>query len=151
LAQTLKEAAQQAKVRVHYGGTYLSMEGPQFSTLAESQLYRSWGMSIIGMTNMNEARLAREAQMCYATLAAITDYDCWHSSSQSVTVEMVLQNLAKNVDASKAVIAEIARIPIHKRTCQCADALQYAIVTNAKYVSKRTKQRLRLIAGRYFV
>jgi len=104
LAKILEQAATKTKVNIHYGGTYLNMEGPQFSTLAESNLYRSWGMHIIGMTNMAEARLAREAEICYVTLAAVTDYDCWHSEHDSVTLDIILDNLRKNVENSKKIL-----------------------------------------------
>jgi 5'-methylthioadenosine phosphorylase len=150
LANCLKEAAKSTGVTVHYGGTYINMEGPQFSTLAESNLYRSWGMDIIGMTNMTEARLAREAEICYATLAAVTDYDCWYQSQESVSVDMILENLRKNVNNSKEIIKKVIDLIPQERTCPCKDALRYAIVTDRKAISKETKKKLNLIAGKYF-
>src|SRR4051794_24136700 len=114
---------------VHRGGTYVCMEGPQFSTLAESQLYRSWGMDVIGMTNLQEAKLAREAEICYTTIALVTDYDCWHPDHDQVTVEMIIANLTQNARTAQEVIAgAIARIPA-ERTCGCASALKHAIIT----------------------
>ena len=150
LANCLKEAAKSTGVTVHYGGTYINMEGQQFSTLAESNLYRSWGMDIIGMTNMTEARLAREAEICYATLAAVTDYDCWYQSQESVSVDMILENLRKNVNNSKEIIKKVIDLIPQERTCPCKDALRYAIVTDRKAISKETKKKLNLIAGKYF-
>jgi len=150
LANCLKEAAKSTGVTVHYGGTYINMEGPQFSTMAESNLYRSWGMDIIGMTNMTEARLAREAEICYATLAAVTDYDCWYQSQESVSVDMILENLRKNVNNSKEIIKKVIDLIPQERTCPCKDALRYAIVTDRKAISKETKKKLNLIAGKYF-
>ncbi len=149
LAKILKEAAEKSGVTVHHGATYVNMEGPQFSTLAESQLYRSWGMGIIGMTNMTEARLAREAEICYATLAAITDYDCWHETAESVSLEMVLDNLRKNVDNSKLILRNIIAMLPEKRECSCKDALKYAIVTDKKLIPKEVKNKLKVIAGKY--
>jgi 5'-methylthioadenosine phosphorylase len=149
LAKIMHEAAEKIPLTAHYGGTYLNMEGPQFSTLAESNLYRSWGMDIIGMTNMSEARLAREAEICYATLAAVTDYDCWHESEEAVSIDIILNNLRKNVENSKRLLKEIImRIP-KERTCVCTEALKYAIVTDKKFIPKETKSKLKVIAGKY--
>src|SRR6478609_5254157 len=132
---------------VHKGGTYVCMEGPQFSTLAESQLYRSWGMDIIGMTNLQEAKLAREAEICYTTLALITDYDCWHPSHDQVTVEMIVANLLQNAANAQRVIAEaVARLPF-QRTCECASALKYAIITRPDAVPADIKRELAPIVG----
>jgi 5'-methylthioadenosine phosphorylase len=134
---------------VHKGGTYVCMEGPQFSTLAESKLYRAWGMDIIGMTNLQEAKLAREAEICYATIALVTDYDCWHPDHDSVTVEMIIANLVANAKTAQAVIADaVARLP-YARTCECAHALQHAIITRPDAVPDRVKQDLAPIIGRY--
>jgi 5'-methylthioadenosine phosphorylase len=134
---------------VHRGGTYVCMEGPQFSTLAESKLYRAWGMDIIGMTNLQEAKLAREAEICYATIALVTDYDCWHPDHDSVTVEMIIQNLVANAATAQAVIADaVSRLP-YERTCECAHALQHAIITRPDAVPDRVKQDLAPIIGRY--
>ena len=134
---------------VHRGGTYVCMEGPQFSTLAESKLYRAWGMDIIGMTNLQEAKLAREAEICYATIALVTDYDCWHPDHDSVTVDMIIQNLVANAKTAQQVIAEaVARLP-YERTCECANALQHAILTRPDAVPARVKKDLAPIISRY--
>jgi 5'-methylthioadenosine phosphorylase len=136
-------------LKVHFGGTYLNMEGPQFSTRAESNLYRSWGMDLIGMTNMSEAKLAREAEMCYATLAAITDFDCWYESKEEVTVEMVIRNLCKNVDNAKKVLKLAIKEMPYKTGCACHSALKDAIVTDRKHISPGVKKKLKPIIGRY--
>jgi 5'-methylthioadenosine phosphorylase len=134
---------------VHKGGTYVCMEGPQFSTLAESELYRSWGMDVIGMTNLQEAKLAREAEICYTTIALITDYDCWHPSHDQVTVEMIVANLTQNAANAQRVIAEtVARLPF-QRTCECASALKYAIITRPDAVPADVKRELAPIVGKY--
>jgi 5'-methylthioadenosine phosphorylase len=134
---------------VHKGGTYVCMEGPQFSTLAESQLYRSWGMDVIGMTNLQEAKLAREAEICYTTIALITDYDCWHPSHDRVTVEMIVSNLTQNAKHAQQVIAEaVARLPF-ERTCECASALKYAIITRPDAIPAEVKRELAPIVGKY--
>jgi 5'-methylthioadenosine phosphorylase len=125
------------------------MEGPQFSTLAESKLYRSWGMDIIGMTNMAEARLAREAEICYISLAAITDYDCWHSRHKDVTLEMVLDNLKKNIANSKKVLREFIKTVDEKQDCDCQRALKYAIVTRPEFISGEAKKKLDILIGKY--
>ena len=128
-----------AGATVHRGGTYVCMEGPQFSTLAESKLYRSWGMDIIGMTNLQEAKLAREAEICYATLALVTDYDCWHPDHDSVTVEMIIANLMQNAKTAQQVIANaVEQLPI-ARTCECARALATAIITRPEAMPAATK------------
>jgi 5'-methylthioadenosine phosphorylase len=143
------ESARSAGAPVHKGGTYVCMEGPQFSTLAESNLYRSWGMDIIGMTNLQEAKLAREAEICYATIALVTDYDCWHPDHDSVTVEMVIANLTQNAKMAQEIIAgAVARLP-YARTCECASALKYAIVTRADAIPDQVKKELWPIIGRY--
>ena len=134
---------------VHKGGTYVCMEGPQFSTLAESQLYRTWGMDVIGMTNLQEAKLAREAEICYTTIALITDYDCWHPSHDQVTVEMIVANLMQNARNAQQVIAEaVARLPF-KRTCECASALKHAIITRPEAVPAALKVELAPLVGKY--
>jgi len=148
LAQILEQAAAKTKVNIHYGGTYLNMEGPQFSTLAESNLYRSWGMHIIGMTNMAEARLAREAEICYVTLAAITDYDCWHSKHDSVTLDIILDNLRKNVENSKKILKRFILLS-QENDCSCKHALKCAIVTRPEFIPEETKKKLNVIIGRY--
>ena len=142
-------AAQSASATVHKGGTYVCMEGPQFSTLAESQLYRSWGMDIIGMTNLQEAKLAREAEICYATIALVTDYDCWHPEHDQVTVEMIVANLTQNAKTAQTVIAEaVGQLPF-ARTCECAAALKHAIITRPDAVPDALKQELAPIVGKY--
>src|SRR6201991_340678 len=128
LGDVLEEGCREADVQVHRGGTYLCMEGPAFSTVAESNVYRSWGMDIIGMTNLQEAKLAREAEICYATLALITDYDCWHPDHDSVTVEMIIANLTQNARTAQKVIAGAVRaLAATERTCGCGSALKNAI------------------------
>ena len=132
------ESASQAGATVHQGGTYVCMEGPQFSTLAESKLYRSWGMDIIGMTNLQEAKLAREAEICYTTIALVTDYDCWHPDHDQVTVEMVIANLLQNAKMAQQVIAgAVAALPF-ERSCECASALKHAIITRPDAVPEAT-------------
>jgi 5'-methylthioadenosine phosphorylase len=134
---------------VHKGGTYVCMEGPQFSTLAESNLYRSWGMDIIGMTNLQEAKLAREAEICYATIALVTDYDCWHPAHDSVTVDMIVANLVANAKTAQAVIADaVGRLP-YERTCECARALEHALLTRPEVVPEQLKRDLAPIIGKY--
>jgi 5'-methylthioadenosine phosphorylase len=134
---------------IHKGGTYVCMEGPQFSTLAESKLYRSWGMDIIGMTNLQEAKLAREAEICYTTIALVTDYDCWHPDHDSVTVEMVMSTLSKNAATAQQIIAgAVERLP-YERTCECASALKYALVTRPEMVPDQVKKDLAPIIGKY--
>jgi 5'-methylthioadenosine phosphorylase len=149
LSSVLYKAGAGLKLRMHSSGTYLNMEGPAFSTLAESQLYRQWGMDVIGMTNMPEAKLAREAEICYATLACVTDYDCWFAGHASVTVDMVVANLIKNVGNAKRILqAAIKHIPKH-RSCGCKDALQHALITDKKRIPQKTKRDLAPIIGRY--
>ena len=134
---------------VHRGGTYVCMEGPQFSTLSESNLYRSWGMDVIGMTNLQEAKLAREAEICYATLALVTDYDCWHEGHDSVSVEMVVANLSKNALMAQRVVSEtVSHLPV-PRTCECATALASAIITRPETIPEQTKEELAPIVGKY--
>jgi 5'-methylthioadenosine phosphorylase len=134
---------------VHKGGTYVCMEGPQFSTLAESRLYRSWGMDIIGMTNLQEAKLAREAEICYTTIALVTDYDCWHPSHDEVTVDMIVANLMQNARTAQQVIAEcVSRLPF-ERTCECARALQHALITRPEAIPDATKRELGPLVARY--
>ena len=143
------ETAKDTGATVHQGGTYLCMEGPQFSTLAESNLYRSWNMDVIGMTNLQEAKLAREAEICFATLALVTDYDCWHPEHDDVTVDMIIETLQANAKMAKRIISElVARLPIH-RECKCADALSSAIITNAESIPSKTRHDLALLIERY--
>jgi 5'-methylthioadenosine phosphorylase len=134
---------------VHKGGTYVCMEGPQFSTLAESQLYRSSGMDVIGMTNLQEAKLAREAEICYATIALITDYDCWHPSHDQVTVDMIIANLTENARNAQQVIAEAVAVLPFERTCECASALRHAIITRPDAIPPEVKRELAPIVGKY--
>ena len=142
-------AAQTSSATVHKGGTYVCMEGPQFSTFAESNLYRSWGMDIIGMTNLQEAKLAREAEICYTTIALVTDYDCWHPDHDQVTVDMIIANLTQNAKMAQAVIAEaVGRLPF-ERTCECATALKHAIITRPDAVPSETLKALAPLVGRY--
>jgi 5'-methylthioadenosine phosphorylase len=149
LSDVAFRAAQTSSAAVHKGGTYVCMEGPQFSTFAESNLYRSWGMDIIGMTNLQEAKLAREAEICYTTIALVTDYDCWHPDHDSVTVEMVMSTLAKNAATAQQIIAgAVERLP-YERTCECASALKYALVTRPEMVPDQLKKDLAPIIGRY--
>lgn len=143
------DAAAAIGARVHRGGTYVCMEGPQFSTLAESRLYRSWGMDIIGMTNLQEAKLAREAEICYATMALVTDYDCWHPDHDAVTVEMVIANLMENAKTAQRVIADTVERLGADRTCGCKDALGTAIITRPDAVPANLRRDLAPIVGRY--
>jgi len=149
LGDQLFHAAQAVAPRVHNGGTYVVMEGPAFSTKAESHLYRSWGASVIGMTALPEAKLAREAEICYATLACATDYDCWHESEEVVTVEIILANLMKNVANAKAILSRIIPSLTGSRQCLCEHALAKAVVTHREYVSESTKKGLWPIIGKY--
>src|SRR4029450_1873501 len=142
LSTIAADSAQHVGATVHRGGTYVNMEGPQFSTLAESKLYRSWGMDVIGMTNLQEAKLAREAEICYATLALITDYDCWHPDHDSVTVEMIIANLTQNVATAQKVIAEAVGHIGGSRTCECATALASALITQRDVIPEQTKREL---------
>ncbi len=149
LRQVIKQEIQNLGFNVHFCGTYLNMEGPAFSTRAESHLYRSWGMDLIGMTNMSEAKLAREAEICFVTLAAVTDYDCWYKSEEEVTLEMVMQNLAKNVDNSKKIIKRVIKAMPDERSCECGSALANAIVTDRKLIPEKVKKDLKPIIGKY--
>jgi len=149
LSQVLFEAGIKAEAKVHKGGTFLSMEGPQFSTKAESHLYRSWGACIISMTVLPEAKLAREAEICYAVLAIVTDCDCWHPGYESVTTEMILANLQKGVDTAKKILRlSIPSMP-QLRDCACAAALKDAIVTAPQYIPEKIKRDLDLFIGKY--
>src|SRR5580693_172157 len=149
IADIIEKSAKKLKVKAHRGGTYLNMEGPQFSTKAESNLYRSWGMDIIGMTNLTEAKLAREAEISYATLAAVTDYDCWHPSHDSVTLDMILSYLNKNVANAKNIL-KLAIVEVGKlKNFSAAEALKFAIITNPAMVPAKKKKELGVIVGRY--
>jgi 5'-methylthioadenosine phosphorylase len=136
-------------LNMHRGGTYINMEGPAFSTMAESNLYRSWGMDIIGMTNMPEAKLAREAEICYSSLACVTDYDCWHPQHESVTIDMVIENLSKNVGNAKKILSAVIRNISDERNCSCCESLKYAIITDKKLIPEKVKQNLDIIIGKY--
>src|SRR6266567_5036003 len=149
LSEVVGKACEKAKVVGKRGGSYLCMEGPQFSTKAESNLYRSWGMDVIGMTNLQEAKLAREAEICYATLALVTDYDCWHPDHDAVTVDLILANLMQNAVTAQKTIAEAVGRLNGPRTCACKDALATAIITQAGLVPEQTKKDLAPIIGKY--
>src|SRR5205809_1231824 len=149
LSRVAADSAEQVGATVHRGGTYVNMEGPQFSTLAESRLYRSWGMDVIGMTNLQEAKLAREAEICYATLALVTDYDCWHPDHDSVTVDLIIANLLQNAKTAQHAIAEAVGRIDGPRTCPCATALATAIITQPQFVPEQIKKELAPIIGKY--
>lgn len=142
--------AELSGVTIHRGGTYVCMEGPAFSTRAESETYRSWGMSVIGMTNLQEAKLAREAELCYATIALVTDYDCWHPDHDSVTVEMIIEYLNRNSETAQKLIAGVvARLSGSEPSCKCQSALQYAIITSRDAITPEARERLKAIVGKY--
>ena len=149
LAKVAAESVEAVGATVHRGGTYVNMEGPQFSTLAESKLYRAWGMDVIGMTNLQEAKLAREAEICYVTLALVTDYDCWHPDHDSVTVDLIIANLLQNAATAQKTIAEAVSRLNGPRTCACKDALATAIITRPEHVPDQTKRDLAPIVGKY--
>jgi 5'-methylthioadenosine phosphorylase len=149
LARIAGDAVQAVGATVHRGGTYVCMEGPQFSTLAESNLYRAWGMDIIGMTNLQEAKLAREAEMCYVTLALVTDYDCWHPDHDSVTVEMIVATLVQNAQTAQHAIAEAISTLPGPRGCDCGSALKHALITRPDAIPAQIKQQLAPIIGKY--
>lgn len=149
LAKVVENACQKAGVTGKRGGTYLCMEGPQFSTKAESNLYRTWNMDVIGMTNLQEAKLAREAEMCYVTVAMVTDYDCWHPHHDSVTVDQIVAVLVKNAENACHVVQEsVAAMPM-QRSCKCNTALAHAIITERDKIPAKTRERLTLILGKY--
>ena len=149
LAGVLFDAGKSTGVTVKKGGTYLCMEGPAFSTKAESQIYRSWGMDVIGMTNLQEAKLAREAEICYATVAMVTDYDCWHPEHDAVTVADIIANLRKNAEnAAKVMAAAVSTMP-KERTCKCGAALAHALITDRDAIPGVTKQKLALLVAKY--
>jgi 5'-methylthioadenosine phosphorylase len=149
VAQALHQAAIHLQATVHFGGTYLCIEGPQFSTRAESRLYRQWGVDVIGMTNLPEARLAREAELCYATLALATDYDCWHASAADVDIGAVLAVLQRNVKLAQDVIGQAVPRLQGERTCSCSSALKQAIITAPEMIPAAAKERLGLLLQRY--
>jgi len=150
LGDVLQEACGTADVKVHRGGTYLCMEGPAFSTVAESNVYRSWGMDIIGMTNLQEAKLAREAEICYATLALVTDYDCWHPGHDAVSVETVVEYLNKNVRNAQIILREaVKQVKAGERSCKCGSALAHAIFTAPSLWPEATREKLEAIVKRF--
>ena len=151
LSVTVEKACQAAGVTVKRGGTYLCMEGPAFSTRAESNIYRSWGMDVIGMTNLQEAKLAREAEICYVTIAMVTDYDCWHEEHDAVTVTDIIRVLTQNAANACRVVAEAVKSMPAERTCKCGSALQHALITDKTLVPPDTLNKLEPIVGKYFV
>ena len=149
LSDVAFKSGKAADATMHKGGTYVCMEGPQFSTLAESKLYRSWGADIIGMTNLQEAKLAREAEICYTTIALVTDYDCWHPDHDSVTVDMIVANLMQNAQTAQQIIAgAVDRLPF-ERTCECASALKFALITRPEAIPDTTARELAPLVGKY--
>jgi 5'-methylthioadenosine phosphorylase len=149
LSQILFEAGKEVGATVHKDGTYICIEGPQFSTRAESRLYRTWGVDIIGMTNLPEAKLAREAEICYSTIAFATDYDCWHEVAGDVSIGDVLRILAQSTKIAKSAIRQAIKHLPEKRDCLCADALKYAMITAKKFIPEKTKKDLEPIIGKY--
>ena len=149
LADLIEVSGEEAGVPIKRGGTYVCMEGPQFSTKAESRTYRTLGMDVIGMTNLQEAKLAREAEICYATMALVTDYDCWHPDHDSVTVADIVRNLHKNSEnAQKIIRAAVKRLPV-ERTCKCGSSLQFAILTDLKKAPAETREKLQILLRKY--
>ncbi len=151
LAATVHSACTAAGVNVKKGGTYICMEGPMFSTKAESNLYRSWNMDVIGMTNLQEAKLAREAEICYVTVAMVTDYDCWHSEHDAVEVTDIIRVLTQNAANAARVVAEAVRAMPAARECKCGSSLAHALITDKKLVPAATIRKLEPIVGKYFL
>ena len=150
VAQAMADVARGAGARVHLGGTYICIEGPQFSTRAESSLYRSWGVDVIGMTNLQEAKLAREAEICYATMALVTDYDCWHAGAEAVSVEQVMGYLRANAEMAQRVLRDtIPRVAARTRDCACATALRFAMITDPAHVPAKRREELAPLIGKY--
>ncbi|HLY63624.1 MAG TPA: S-methyl-5'-thioadenosine phosphorylase [Terriglobia bacterium] len=149
VVKALQKSCSDSGVRHHLGGTYVCIEGPAFSTLAESNTYRAWGMDIVGMTNLQEAKLAREAEICYATLAMVTDYDCWHPDHDAVTVKEVIEYLTRNVQNAQKIIRQAVRDLPRVRTCKCGSALAHAIMTDRKKIPPRAIKKLSLIVKKY--
>jgi 5'-methylthioadenosine phosphorylase len=149
LLEQVHRASQQAGIRTVKCGTYVCIEGPAFSTKAESNLYRSWGMDIIGMTNLQEAKLAREAEICYVTLALVTDYDCWHEGHDSVTVDMIISNLQQNSRNAQAIIIQTLQGLPEKRSCTCGEALRNALITDRSRIPQETIQKLGCLISKY--
>ena len=151
LLDAVTDAADQIQFAVKRGGTYVCMEGPAFSTRAESHLYRSWGMDLIGMTNLQEAKLAREAEICYVTMAMVTDYDCWHEEEEAVTVEKLLEYLSKNSHNAQRLVKSVVRLLPRDFDCPCQHALQNAIISRPEVIPKKTREKLKLIVGKYLL
>ena len=149
LSETMAAACKKAGVTGKRGGTYVCMEGPQFSTKAESNLYRSWGMDVIGMTNLQEAKLAREAEVCYVTVAMVCDYDCWHPHHDSVTVDQIVAMLVKNAENASNVVRQAVAVMPKERACKCGSALAHAILTDRNKIPPVTLEKLKLILGKY--
>ncbi len=149
VAQALHQVATHLGTPVHFGGTYLCIEGPQFSTRAESRIYRQWGVDVIGMTNLPEARLAREAELCYATLAIATDFDCWHESEEDVDIHSILEILQRGAKQAQDIIGRVVPQLQGERTCPCSHALQQAIITAPEAISNHARERLGLLMNRY--
>ena len=150
LAAIVAEAGRHAGATIHEGGTYVCMEGPQFSTRAESRVYRGWGVDVIGMTNLQEAKLAREAEICYATMALATDYDCWYEGEEDVTIAQVIETMNRNVDMAKRIVeTAVPRIPETRSECGCATAMQYGVMTAPEAIPAATKEKLKDIIGKY--
>jgi 5'-methylthioadenosine phosphorylase len=150
LLQQVHDASRAIGIPAKKGGTYVSMEGPAFSTKAESNLYRSWGMDVIGMTNLQEAKLAREAEICYMTIALVTDFDCWHESHETVSADLIIANLQKNCEAAQSIITQAVGDLHPERKCQCGEALKYALITDKAVVSDEVRKKLKCIIGKYF-
>jgi 5'-methylthioadenosine phosphorylase len=149
LAHVAHQAAKAQGVTAKLGGTYLCMEGPAFSTLAESRLYRAWGMDVIGMTNLQEAKLAREAEICYTTIAMVTDYDCWHPDHDAVTVNHIIANLRQNAANAAKLVTEAVRTMPAERECKCGSALAHALITDRKMIHEDTRKKLEPLVGKY--
>ena len=149
MASIVHSSAKKTGINSKLGGTYLCMEGPAFSTRAESNLYRNWGMDVIGMTNLQEAKLAREAEICYATVAMVTDYDCWHEAHDAVSVDQIIATLKKNTENARKLVPEVIRDLPPVRGCKCGSALRHAIITDREAITPEAKQRLGLLIGKY--
>jgi len=149
LSQTLFEVLSDMNTKVHRGGTYICIEGPQFSSKSESNLFRSWGVDVIGMTNMPEAKLAREAEICYSTLALSTDYDCWHKDHDNVTVEDVISILLQNTELAKKVVKNTVSLLSSNKDCNCENSLENAIITQSEAIGKEVKDKYNLLIGKY--
>ena len=149
LRKSLIKASRDIRKTFHHKGTYVCIEGPHFSTKAESNLYRSWGIDVIGMTNIPESKLAREAEICYSTMALITDYDCWKDGEKTVSVEEVISTLNQNIETVRLFIKNIPDYVGLQRNCECENSLKHAIITNREFISNETKKKLDLIIGKY--